>query len=46
MNTALKDKPETVNKDPHGSWMIVVKTASPAEASALLDATQYTDLTK
>ena len=46
VNTALKDKPETVNKDPHGSWMIVVKMASSAEAGALLDATEYTDLTK
>jgi len=46
VNTALKDKPETVNKDPHGSWMIVVRMASAAEAGALLDATQYTDLTK
>ena len=25
VNTPLKDKPETVNADPHGSWMIVVK---------------------
>ncbi len=46
VNTALKDKPETVNKDPHGSWMIVVKVASPAEAGALLDPTQYAELVK
>jgi glycine cleavage system H protein len=46
VNAALKDKPEAVNKDPHGSWMIVVKVATPAEAGALLDATQYGDLTK
>ena len=46
VNTALKDKPEAVNKDPHGSWMIVVKVANPAEAGPLLDATQYADLTK
>jgi glycine cleavage system H protein len=46
VNTALKDKPEAVNKDPHGSWMIVVKVGNPAEAGALLDATQYADLTK
>jgi glycine cleavage system H protein len=46
VNTALKDKPEAVNKDPHGSWMIVVKVASPAEAGALLDPAQYSDLTK
>jgi glycine cleavage system H protein len=46
VNTALKDKPEVVNKDPHGSWMIVVRVGNPAEAGALLDATQYADLTK
>jgi glycine cleavage system H protein len=46
VNTALKDKPEAVNRDPHGSWMIVVKVGNPAEAGALLDATQYADLTK
>jgi glycine cleavage system H protein len=46
VNTALKDKPEVVNKDPHGSWMIVLKVGNPAEAGALLDATQYAALTK
>jgi glycine cleavage system H protein len=46
VNAALKDKPEAVNKDPHGSWMIVVKMANPAEAGALLDPAQYADLTK
>ena len=46
VNTALKDKPEAVNKDPHGSWMIVVKVANPAEAGALLEPAQYADLTK
>src|SRR6266550_1692126 len=46
VNTALKDKPEAVNKDPNGSWMIVVKVANSAEAGALLDPAQYTDLTK
>jgi glycine cleavage system H protein len=46
VNSALKDKPETVNKDPHGSWMIAIKLTSPGEAGALLDATQYQDLIK
>ena len=46
VNTALKDKPEAINKDPHSSWMIVVKMASPAEAGVLLDPAQYADLTK
>ena len=46
VNTALKEKPETVNRDPHASWMIVVKLTNPGEAGALLDATQYADLVK
>jgi len=46
VNAALKEKPETVNTDPHGSWMIVVKLTNPSEASALLDAAQYADLVK
>ena len=46
VNSSLKDKPETVNKDPHASWMIVVRLSNPGEAGALLDATQYQDLVK
>jgi glycine cleavage system H protein len=46
VNTALKDKPEAVNADPHGSWMIVIKLTNAGEAGALLDATQYQDLVK
>jgi len=41
VNSALKDKPETVNKDPHGSWMIVIRMTNAGEAEALLDAAQY-----
>ena len=46
VNTALIAKPETVNKDPHGSWMIAIKVTDAAGMSDLLDAQQYTDLTK
>ena len=46
VNAALKDKPEMVNKDPHASWMVVVKLTNPVEVDALLDATQYQDLVK
>jgi glycine cleavage system H protein len=44
VNRTLIEKPETVNKDPHGAWMIVLKTAGGDED--LLDAAQYTELTK
>jgi glycine cleavage system H protein len=46
VNTDLKNKPEAVNRDPHGSWLIVLKLSSPGEAGALLDAAQYADLVK
>jgi glycine cleavage system H protein len=45
-NASLKDKPETLNSDPHGTWMIVVKLSNPAETAGLLDASQYADLVK
>ena len=46
VNAALKDKPETVNADPHGSWMIAIKLTNPTEADALMDASQYETLVK
>ncbi len=46
VNTALKDKPEAVNADPHGSWMVVLALANPSDTGPLLDAAQYADLVK
>ena len=46
VNASLKDKPETVNSNPHGSWMIAIKLTDPSEVAALLDAAQYGDLVK
>ena len=46
VNAPLKEKPEAVNSDPHGTWMIVLKVTSPGETGALLDAAQYQDLIK
>ena len=46
VNTRLAEKPEAVNTDPHGSWMIVVKVGDAGETSDLLDAAQYGELTK
>lgn len=46
VNTSLKAHPETINADPHGAWMIVVKLKNPGEAQALLDSAQYGDLVK
>lgn len=46
VNTKLAERPEAVNSDPHGSWMIVVASTDASEANDLLDAQQYTELTK
>ena len=46
VNEALKNKPEQVNADPHGSWLIAVKLGNAGEAGGLLDASQYADLVK
>jgi glycine cleavage system H protein len=46
VNTALKDNPERVNTDPHGSWMIVLKLGNAGDLAALLDSSQYDALVK
>jgi glycine cleavage system H protein len=46
VNSELGQKPEGVNSDPHGAWMIVMKVADAGETADLLDANAYTDLTK
>jgi glycine cleavage system H protein len=46
VNKALADKPEAVNEDSHGSWMVALTLADPGELNTLLDATQYSELAK
>ena len=46
VNSAIAQRPESVNSDPHNAWMIVIKVNNNAEADALLDSAAYTDLTK
>ena len=46
VNASLAQHPESVNTDPHGAWMIVVKLANPGDTGHLLEANAYTDLTK
>jgi len=42
VNTALADKPETINDEPYGEgWLVKVKLSDPEEASSLLDAAAY-----
>ena len=44
VNGAVKDHPETINKDPHSSWIIKVRVSDPGETAALLDGSQYQGL--
>ena len=46
VNSRLTEKPEAVNTDPHGSWMIALTVTDTGEIASLLDATAYTELTK
>jgi len=46
VNRSLTEKPENVNSDPHGSWMIALKPEDATADTDLLDAAQYTELTK
>jgi glycine cleavage system H protein len=41
VNGSLKDRPEAVNKDPHGTWMIKVRVAQGGDRGSLLDSGQY-----
>ena len=44
VNDALKDHPETVNADPHASWMIKVRVSDADAVAGLLDSAQYQGL--
>ena len=46
VNTGLTEKPEQVNSDPQGSWMIELRLSNPGDLAALLGAAEYTDLVK
>jgi glycine cleavage system H protein len=42
VNSALSDKPETINEDPYGEgWLVKVKLSDPSEAESLMDADTY-----
>jgi glycine cleavage system H protein len=44
VNRSLAEKPEAVNSDPHGSWMIAMKVTGGTDD--LLDASKYSELTR
>lgn len=41
VNEALAREPEKINQDAHGTWMVKIRLAKPAEAEGLLDAAGY-----
>jgi glycine cleavage system H protein len=41
VNAAVVEHPETVNSEPHTSWMIEIKVANPAELDSLLGVGDY-----
>jgi len=42
VNGELKDTPEKINSDPHGTaWLVKVRLANPAEVKELMDAAAY-----
>lgn len=46
VNPVLSAKPETVNSDPHGTWLFVIELSNPAETDSLLTSDQYAELVK
>ena len=42
VNSALAEKPETINDDPYGEgWLVKVKLSDPSETESLMDAAAY-----
>jgi len=46
VNDALGAHPESVNSQPHDTWMIRIKVANPGELDGLMDSTRYEALIK
>jgi len=46
VNPVVVSKPELVNTDPHGTWLIVVDLSNPKEVDTLLTNVQYAELVK
>ena len=44
VNAALADQPESVNQDPHATWMIAIAIDAAGEVEDLLDADGYASL--
>jgi|SRR3954447_25435484 glycine cleavage system H protein len=41
VNPLLRDHPDSINKEPHSTWIAKVRLADPSEAGSLLDKDAY-----
>ena len=46
VNEELEDKPELINEDPYGAWIIKVEMSDKDELADLLNATAYAQIAK
>ena len=46
VNGELEDRPELLNEDPYGNWIIKVQMSAPSEVDSLLDAEEYKSICK
>lgn len=46
VNEELIDKPELINEDAYGNWIIKVRLSDPSEVDKLMDAASYKKLTE
>ena len=46
VNEILEDKPELINKDAFGNWIIKIELSDKAELDSLMDAAAYEDFCK
>lgn len=44
VNAALEDKPELINEDPYGAWIIKVQMSDNSELDSLLNAAAYAEI--
>jgi glycine cleavage system H protein len=44
VNPLLRDHPESVNTEPHATWIVRVRLSNPSEAGSLLDSAGYDSL--
>jgi glycine cleavage system H protein len=41
VNPVLRDHPDSVNKEPHSTWIVRIRPSDPSEANSLLDTQAY-----